>query len=354
MSYLDSSTLFRSETPCLDSGNDRILYLLDRNARQTSSQLAIRTGLTPRQVRYRLDEIRALDIIRGTHAVINYGRLGIQESRVWLKFVNLGDGSQEIDLVQHLQSDSCISWLARTSGSYDLGFTYLSTDLFSFARFVHALRIRHEQILRSVSVNSVLWYQYTPRAYLLEQKHVSDENEMSCLSALSDQKPAELDTIDWEIVSHLLTNARLPTTKIATVMRQADFEVSRSTVARRLERLESEGVITGYTYYQNHQALNRRLVRVLIKSHALDAQLISRYSYVHPNITKLTKLLGEWDFEINFDLATGENIEDELDALDRRLTHGLNEVSLIEVDYRYAIAPSIGSGRGFIQTTSSR
>jgi len=62
---------------------------------------------------------------------------------------------------------------------------------------------------------------------------------------------------DQQVLGALRANARASTTDIAKTL-----GVSRSTVHKRLERLESEGVIAGYTVQLSSHALNANFVKL--------------------------------------------------------------------------------------------
>lgn len=59
-----------------------------------------------------------------------------------------------------------------------------------------------------------------------------------------------MDSIDRKIISLLQQNARLPLKSIA-----ADVHLSSPAVSARIERLEQEGYIEGYTVSLNHEKL---------------------------------------------------------------------------------------------------
>ena len=52
----------------------------------------------------------------------------------------------------------------------------------------------------------------------------------------------DLDAYDWKIIDHLLRDARIQTSDLAR-----DIGLSRPAVAERIEKLERQGIILGYT-----------------------------------------------------------------------------------------------------------
>ncbi len=56
------------------------------------------------------------------------------------------------------------------------------------------------------------------------------------------RKDPDLDATDRQLLAHLRDNSRLPVSQLATLL-----DIPRAQVYARVEKLESEGVIAGYT-----------------------------------------------------------------------------------------------------------
>ncbi len=67
-----------------------------------------------------------------------------------------------------------------------------------------------------------------------------------------------LDELDTKIVKILLENGRLSSRKIAERL-----GISAGTVINRIQKLESEGIITGYTALLDHERLGYDLIAVI-------------------------------------------------------------------------------------------
>ena len=68
------------------------------------------------------------------------------------------------------------------------------------------------------------------------------DTQTSFISNAEDQTIKKLDTIDQKIILELAADARLPVSSIA-----ARVDLSRNAVQQRIEKLERDGVIAGYT-----------------------------------------------------------------------------------------------------------
>ena len=83
---------------------------------------------------------------------------------------------------------------------------------------------------------------------------------------------------DQQLLAVMRGNARASTTELAQIL-----EVSRSTVQKRLERLENEGVIAGYTVQLSSEYLDQEIkAHVMITvSPRITADIIKAVSYTH-------------------------------------------------------------------------
>ncbi|MCC5989509.1 MAG: Lrp/AsnC family transcriptional regulator [Pararhodobacter sp.] len=100
-----------------------------------------------------------------------------------------------------------------------------------------------------------------------------------------------MDDLDRAILAQLVVDARLP---LATLARR--LKVARSTVQARLERLESSGVIAGYTI-RLAEAARARLIRAsVLLSIEPRAQpgVLARLKPL-PEVERIVTISGRWD-----------------------------------------------------------
>lgn len=117
-----------------------------------------------------------------------------------------------------------------------------------------------------------------------------------------------LDDVDRQLIALLRDDARMPIVALAKELR-----VARATVQNRLNRLESEGVIVGYTV-RIKRAAEKHRIRALM-SIAVQGNLaadIIKTLRGHPNVTTIHSTNGRWDL-------IAELQADTLEAFDRVL-----------------------------------
>src|SRR3989338_9693867 len=102
-----------------DKKDWKILYELDKDSRQTYSQLSKKIQLSQEAVRYRINLLIKTKVIQKFFTVINSSKLGFAYYKILLKLHN----SNEIkiqSLIEYLSKDKDICWLASLDGNYDI------------------------------------------------------------------------------------------------------------------------------------------------------------------------------------------------------------------------------------------
>ncbi|HTN40557.1 MAG TPA: Lrp/AsnC family transcriptional regulator [Asticcacaulis sp.] len=109
---------------------------------------------------------------------------------------------------------------------------------------------------------------------------------------MTTRKPApELDAIDRKLMASLRENSRLPVSQLATML-----DIPRTQVYARLERLEAEGIIDGYTVRLGQAYSKSRLrAHVMIKTLPRLCQEVEVSLADISEISAIYAISGEYD-----------------------------------------------------------
>ena len=109
---------------------------------------------------------------------------------------------------------------------------------------------------------------------------------------MTTRKPApELDAIDRKLMASLRENSRLPVSQLATML-----DIPRTQVYARLERLENEGIIDGYTVRMGQAYSKSRLrAHVMIKTLPRLCQEVEVSLADISEISAIYAISGEYD-----------------------------------------------------------
>ncbi|MBQ3562278.1 MAG: Lrp/AsnC family transcriptional regulator, partial [Clostridia bacterium] len=99
-----------------------------------------------------------------------------------------------------------------------------------------------------------------------------------------------MDAIDLKLIALLQKNARVPLKQLAE-----QVFLSSPATAARIERLEKEGIITGYTARVNHKKLGFPII-AFINLEVQPVQKPEFYPFIsnHPNVLECNCVTGHY------------------------------------------------------------
>jgi DNA-binding Lrp family transcriptional regulator len=120
----------------------------------------------------------------------------------------------------------------------------------------------------------------------------------------------QTDELDEALISLLAENARMP---VATLARR--LGMARTTVQARLDRLETGGVIRGYTVRLDtaRRAPLRATALVSIEARS-QPTVLSRLKSL-PNVRLVHTTSGRFDLIVSLEAETTEDLDDTLDRI---------------------------------------
>lgn len=139
-----------------------------------------------------------------------------------------------------------------------------------------------------------------------------------------------MDNLDQQLIAHLRHNARQ---SVATLAHK--LKVSRGTITNRLARLESEGIITGYTVQLRPDSQPNEIrawMSIAVSGNETRSVIASLLG--EPGVARLYDTNGRWDLLAEL---RAENLKELSDILERiRLIRSIQttETSLHLATYR--------------------
>ena len=131
-----------------------------------------------------------------------------------------------------------------------------------------------------------------------------------------------LDAIDLKLISLLQKNARVPLKQLAE-----QVFLSSPATATRIERLEREGYITGYSAVINHKKLGFPII-AFINLEIQPSQKPEFYPFIskHPNVLECNCVTGHYSMLIKVAFETTEALDGFIGKLQ---TFGSTETQIV-------------------------
>ncbi len=284
----------------LDRIDRKLLYLLDRNCRQSATQLGKALRIHRNVVLYRMRRLEETGVIRGYFTEVDLKKLGFSTFRLFLRLGGQTPADEQ-RLVAFLAQLPQTIWLFQTKGRYDIDLVYATQDQKGFSEFLDDLNMQFNSIIEERRIGVLVQIHHFTKDYL-----VADRRASSTPRAFEETAYA-VDGLDEEMLLHLADHAKTPFVELARLTQR-----SINTIKERLRTLEKKKVIlayrpfidtekTGYTYYKLHMNL-----RNYTRQEYLG---ITAFFAMHPGTVYFTKYLNGDDLEIELHLKGDQELE---------------------------------------------
>lgn len=278
----------------MDVKDKKLLYELDKNARQNYSVLAKKLGLSQELVRYRIKRLEKEGIINKYFTIINSAALGISFTKVLLRLHNVNSKKEE-EIMLYLREQPQVVWQVELNGSFDIGFVLKIKNMYELNTFLDLFYQKYSNNISNHKISTNIFGEYLDRTYLIDtQRDIQNDKAYSAQPITK-----EIDEKNSQILKLLGINAREQIISIAQ-----KIHLSADATLKRIKRLQEENVITGYTLVLNHKRMQQIHYKVLIYLNDFNPQKINHFlasCKQIKNIVYIIKALGDWNYELDIE-----------------------------------------------------
>lgn len=314
----------------LDLRDKKILWELDRDSRQSLSEIAKKVGLSKESVYYRIRNLESRKIITGYSALISLAKLGLMHVKLLIKFQNTNPQMKQ-NVIGYLMGHGNTNWVAECKGSYDLLAGFVVKDLPEFYKIKNEFFERYlPYVLRSSLSIMIEGYVYG-RKYLVEAPIPETRHYVG------EREKIELDGLDFRIMELLATNTRLKSIEIAKKL-----GTTPRTVIYRIKQLEKNGILQKYTISINHGLLGVSFFKLFIYLRKNEKELLS-YLAGQKNCVHNIKVVADWNLEPEFEVHSNEELYAILDELEGLFGDSIKTIDpvLINKEHKFVLLPKI-------------
>lgn len=270
----------------MDLIDNKLVYELNWNARQTYSQLAKKLRLSKQVVLYRIKSLEEKGIIISYHAVIDWRKLGYNAIRIYMKWQNI-TLEKEKEVYEEIRKDPLFMWSIRFEGDIDIAFYVWVKEIPEFSKKWFEFISKYKKYILKYEIYESVEMIHYPMKFLVE----NPKNEELTIGR---EGKADYDKIDYEILKLLTENARTPITEISK-----KIKLTPKAIIYRLKQLEKKGIILGYYTLINTNLLSKEFYKVDFFLNSLSKlPQMHEYAKQHKNIVYRMRTIGGPDFEI--------------------------------------------------------
>ena len=280
----------------LDQKDLTILYELDRNARQPLSAVAKKAALSREAVLYRLRRYRNDGLIRNYLTVVDMAKLGFTHAKVYVKLHNATQADEEA-FIAYLVSNPFIAWVASCDGGYSLVYGTKFRSMIELNRILSGIRSRFWRIIKHEDIATIIDAHHFYRDYLVGARG-STERQIAWGGAPA---PITLDDADTLVLDALCADPRIPAVEIAK-----RIGLSADAAIKRIRAMEQKQLITHYLLWPDVAKLRGIYYKVLVTLNSASAARLNglvAYCFDHPDIVYAVNCLGQWQFEMDVEVA---------------------------------------------------
>ncbi len=272
----------------LDLQDRKILYELDRNSRMTFKELGKRLRISKETAAFRVKRLVKDGYIKNFITTIHTSRLNRFYYKLFYKF-HRTTPAIDADIVKFISGYKSTAYFASLEGRYDLAFLLLSKNFHDLYKFLVPFRekfggyILEQEILTLTSTHRFNFrFFFEGEAELMHTKYPEEIKE------------PEIDEVDYEIISNLAKNSRVPLIELAKITK-----TETNVVKYRIKKLLKSGILGSNVLDVDFERFGMQQIQVdfTLKDHSVTRKLID-FVAQSPAATFATITLGKYDLAI--------------------------------------------------------
>lgn len=289
----------------LNKKDERILAELDKDSRQTDSQIAKKTGLSKQVVNYRINNLLSRGIITDFYTTFDVAKLGFNSYYVFLQLEKINK-QEEQELIAKLKALDFVGWLITGVGRWDV-------CLLLFADTLERFDSQLGQIT-SLCKNNLYDYNFSA---LISSEHISYKfvslKEIAKVKQEERKERIELDKTDLVILKEIAPDARISLTDI-----QKRTKIPIHTTAYRIKNLEKQKIILGYKPKLDVEKLGYQWNLLLLKFQSIPEKRKHEFLYFcenHKSIYYITRTIGLYNLMLDVHVRTNDDFRELIQEL---------------------------------------
>jgi len=261
---------------------------LDMDGRKPFSRLGKTIRKSQQQVSYTTKTLIKRGIIKGFYPVIDYSKLDVINFRVYFK-MSYFNKKNYLRLIDYLIKEPHTSWIASCGGPYDLLCTFFAKNPSQFNKKLKEIMSKFPRQLENYTILTTIVY----RKFGL--KYLSRKPKKEIIFG-GDREPENVDMTDLKIMNELSRDGRKSSTDIAE-----EVGVTAKTVIDRMRKLNKRRILLGFSPLIEPRKMGYVSGLLLLRYHNMTPEVedkITMFLKSHPNVTWISKTIGEWDVEV--------------------------------------------------------
>jgi len=219
----------------IDEKDRKILTELDKNARQTDSDIAKKVGLSKQVVNYRIQKLLERGIVRNFYSVLNAGKLGFNSYYVFLQLQKTSN-QEEKELLSRLKNLDYVGWLVSGIGRWDIILLLYANSILNFDRLLSNIMEICGSHLHEYNFTALISSEHISYKFLAETRSFQGIKQIEEKTEIP-----KLDKADISILRAISQNSRASIIELSKNINET-IQITRY----HLKNLISQKIIEGF------------------------------------------------------------------------------------------------------------
>lgn len=307
----------------LDVKDRKILWELTSNCRQTNSEIARKVLLSPEAVLYRIKKLENEGIITQYQTIINLSKIGIIQFKICLSLQYLDKEKLE-QIINKLKKDEKVKWIVSVQGNWDLIISCETNSLHNVDELKNHILNYFGKNIREKALSILIEAETFERNYLIEGKKISNKRII-----MKESTPEKLDKFDLKLLKELSMNAKISIVDLSTKLKSTP-----RIVQYKIKQLEKKEIILGYKIAIDYEKIRIKFYKLFISLGSINLEEIKRlndFFIYNKNLIHNVKVIGNWDFEPEFEVLSDEEFNQILDELKEKFSNLISKIDIITI-----------------------
>lgn len=324
----------KSKTKKLSKSDLALLTEIEDDARLPLSELAKKLGISQQLLSYRLQSLQQRKILGGYYTQINFPMLGYTKYRTMVYISNYTQ-QKEKEIIEYLMHHPNVQWIIECGGKWDFIVNFMANNVVQYDNFLREFKKTFPRHIQNFNVFIVIEFIELGRAYFT--KSYRDVKKLSYFGR--DYEHVSVDKTDLHILNYLSENARITSVEIAE-----KIGVSPNTISSRIKTLRSKGVIRAFKPLIHLENTGFMAYKLPFKFHNYTEKIekdIIDFLKNDVRVVAIVKIIGQWDFEIEFEVDSRQSMLDLIRAFRDEFKDIIKEFELIPLfrEFKYNYFP---------------
>jgi len=309
----------------LDLKDQKILYHLDLNSRQSFSQLGKKVGLYREIVNFRVKRLQEKGIIVRFNTLIDTLKLGYTCMRFYLNFQYVTPEIKK-EIIDYFVNFKRTQMVASPEGEFDLCVFMMAKNVSEIHSFWEKTLSNYRDYFAKHVISPFVGENIYTKSFLIDEK-----DDRLSLIVRRGGEIIDYDDLDFKILQLLAQDSRITTIDIAKKL-----NITTITITKRIKRLIELGVILRFHVTINWEIIGYKWFKVdlYLKDYNKKHQII-KYLETNPHLSYIDKTFGYADLELELIVKNVNQLKQIIEDLSTKFPKMIRSYSYFSVAKSY-------------------